>query len=133
MGGTIFLDEIGEIDKFTQVKILRVLQEKEFERVGGEKTLTVDVRILAATNRNLENETANGNFRQDLYYRLNVVNIAMPPLRERVEDIALLAAQFIKESAGRKRQGHTGHRAKSSDTASSLFLAGQYPGIPKHY
>ena len=98
-GGTIFLDEIGEIDKFTQVKILRVLQEKEFERVGGEKTLTVDVRILAATNRNLENETANGNFRQDLYYRLNVVNIAMPPLRERVEDIALLAAQFIKESA----------------------------------
>ncbi|MBR4121257.1 MAG: sigma-54-dependent Fis family transcriptional regulator, partial [Spirochaetales bacterium] len=82
-GGTIFLDEIGEIDPSTQIKLLRVLQEREFERVGGEKTIKTDVRVIAATNRNLEEEIAKGRFREDLYYRLNVVNLLVPPLRER--------------------------------------------------
>lgn len=96
-GGTLFLDEIGEIDKNTQVKLLRVLQEREFERVGGEKTIKVDVRVIAATNKNLKEEVEKGNFREDLYYRLSVVNITVPPLRERREDIDLLVSSFIKE------------------------------------
>jgi DNA-binding NtrC family response regulator len=95
--GTLFLDEIGEINQSIQIKILRVLQEKKFERVGGEDTIEVDVRIIAATNKNLKEEIQNGNFREDLFYRLNVVNIEIPPLRERKEDIPLLVAAFIKE------------------------------------
>ena len=95
--GTIFLDEIGEINQNIQIKILRVIQEKQFERVGGEETLEVDVRILAATNKDLRAEIEAGNFREDLFYRLNVVNIHVPPLRERKEDIPLLAASFLKE------------------------------------
>lgn len=95
--GTIFLDEIGEINAQVQIKILRVLQERKFERVGGEKTLSVDVRIISATNKNLKEEITNGNFREDLFYRLNVVNIDVPPLRERKEDIPLLATAFLKE------------------------------------
>lgn len=98
-GGTLMLDEIGEINQMIQVKLLRVLQEKKFERVGGTETLNVDVRIIAATNRNLEEEIKAGNFREDLYFRLNVVHIHVPPLRERKEDIPLLAASFIKEFA----------------------------------
>lgn len=96
-GGTIFLDEIGEIDAATQVKILRVLQEKSFERVGGTQTLNVDVRVVAATNRNLEEEVKKGNFREDLFYRLNVVHIEVPPLRERKDDIPLLMNSFLNE------------------------------------
>ena len=96
-GGTIFLDEIGEIDSATQVKILRVLQEREFERVGGTETIKVDVRIVAATNRDLLEEVKKGNFREDLYYRLNVVHIEVPPLRERKEDIPLLMSSFLEE------------------------------------
>jgi DNA-binding NtrC family response regulator len=95
--GTIFLDEIGEISAQVQIKILRVLQEKQFERVGGEKTLQVDVRVISATNRDLPYEIQNGNFREDLYYRLNVVNIEVPPLRDRKEDIPVLSAAFLKE------------------------------------
>jgi DNA-binding NtrC family response regulator len=95
--GTIFLDEIGEINQNIQIKILRVLQEKKFERVGGEETIEVNVRIVSATNKNLKAEIQNGNFREDLYYRLNVVNIEIPPLRERKEDLQLLIAAFIKE------------------------------------
>ncbi|HUV07715.1 MAG TPA: sigma-54 dependent transcriptional regulator [Spirochaetia bacterium] len=95
--GTLFLDEIGEINQNIQIKILRVLQEKKFERVGGEQTLEVDVRIITATNRNLKDEILKGNFREDLFYRLNVVNIEIPPLRERKEDIPLLISSFIKE------------------------------------
>ena len=96
-GGTIFLDEIGEIDSATQVQILRVLQEREFERVGGTETVKVDVRIVAATNRDLLDEVKKGNFREDLYYRLNVVHIEVPPLRERKEDIPLLMSSFLEE------------------------------------
>ena len=96
-GGTIFLDEIGEINPATQVKLLRVLQEKKFERIGGEKTISVDVRVVAATNRNLENEVKAGRFREDLFYRLNVVRIQIPSLRERKDDIPLLMHNFLRE------------------------------------
>ncbi|MCL2213579.1 MAG: sigma-54 dependent transcriptional regulator [Treponema sp.] len=98
-GGTLFLDEIGEIDQNIQIKLLRVLQEKKFERVGGEKTIDTDVRIITATNKDLKAEIEKGSFREDLYFRLNVVNIHVPPLRERKDDIPLLAAAFLKELA----------------------------------
>jgi DNA-binding NtrC family response regulator len=99
-GGTLFLDEIGDMSPNTQAKILRVLQEHEFERLGGTRTIKVDVRLIAATNRDLPAMVENGTFREDLYYRLNVVTIEMPPLRERKEDIAPLADFFIRRFAG---------------------------------
>ncbi len=98
-GGTLFLDEIGDLSAAVQVKLLRVLQEREFERVGGTKTLTVDIRLIAASNRDLEKEVALGRFRQDLYFRLNVVPLHLPPLRERPDDIPILAAHFATKSA----------------------------------
>ena len=98
-GGTLFLDEIGEIDPMVQVKILRVLGEKTFERVGGNQTLSADVRLIAATNRNLSAMVAEGKFREDLYFRLHVVPLEMPPLREHREDIPLLAGSFLREMA----------------------------------
>ncbi len=93
-GGTVFLDEIGELSSALQVKLLRVLQEREFERVGGTKSIKLDIRVITATNRNLEEAVSQGTFRQDLYYRLNVVSLEMPPLRNRPEDIPLLANYF---------------------------------------
>lgn len=98
-GGTIFLDEIGEMPLESQVKLLRVLQEKQFEPIGGSKTVKVDIRIVAATNRNLEKEVGEGRFRLDLFYRLNVYPINLPPLRNRREDIPLLAKHFLEKSA----------------------------------
>lgn len=95
--GTLFLDEIGEINQNLQIKILRVLQERQFERVGGEETLSTDVRVITATNKDLRQEIAAGRFREDLFYRLNVVNLTVPPLRDRKEDIPLLVASFIRE------------------------------------
>lgn len=95
--GTLFLDEIGDLDTVLQAKLLRVLQEGEFQRVGGTKTVHVDVRVLAATNKHLEEEVKEGNFRQDLYYRLNVVPIFLPPLRDRKEDIPYLVEHFLKK------------------------------------
>jgi len=96
-GGTIFLDEIGEIDPSTQVKLLRVMsEERAFERVGGNQTIRADVRLIAATNRNLEKMVAEGKFRDDLFFRLNVVHITMPPLRDRKEDIPMLVRKFIR-------------------------------------
>ena len=98
-GGTLFLDEIGEIDATTQVKLLRALSERTIERVGSNKSIEVDVRLLAATNRNLRELVAEGNFREDLFFRLNVVTITMPPLRDRTEDVVLLANSFLREFA----------------------------------
>jgi two-component system, NtrC family, response regulator HydG len=98
-GGTLFLDEIGEIPQSTQVKLLRFLQQKEFERVGGNKTISVDVRIVAATNRDLAEEVKKGTFREDLYYRLNVINLKMPPLRLRRSDVPVLIRHFIARYA----------------------------------
>ncbi len=98
-GGTLFLDEIGEISPATQVKLLRVLQEHEFERVGGNQSIKVDVRLIAATNRELSQMVKEGTFREDLYYRLNVINLRMPTLRERVDDIPALAAHFLTRYA----------------------------------
>jgi len=103
-GGTLFLDEIGELSAAVQVKLLRVLQERQFERVGGTKTLTVNIRLIAASNRDLENEVKVGRFRQDLFFRLNVVPLALPPLRDRPEDIPLLAAHFAMKSAEKHGQ-----------------------------
>jgi len=96
-GGTIFLDEIGDMSPDLQVKILRVLEEKEFEQVGGCKTISVDVRIIAATHRDLEEEVQKGNFREDLFYRLYVIPITLPPLRDRKSDVPLLISHFLKE------------------------------------
>lgn len=117
-GGTIFLDEIGEIDLTTQIKILRVLQERQFERVGGEKTITVDVRIVAATNKDLLKEIEKGTFREDLYYRLNVVHLDVPPLKNRKEDIPLLLTSFLEQI---NRENNTNVKGFSSDAKNALY------------
>jgi putative PEP-CTERM system response regulator len=122
--GSLFLDEIGEINQNVQIKILRVLQEKKFERVGGEETLEVDVRVIAATNRDLKAEIEKGNFREDLYYRLNVINIHIPPLRERKDDIPLLAAAFLKECGEENGKKFEGFDAK----ARTALYAYSWPG-----
>ena len=123
-GGTIFLDEIGEMDLSLQVKILRALQEKEFERVGGDKTMKADVRIVAATNRDLEAEVEAGRFREDLFYRLNVIPMHLPPLRERGQDILLLAEYFLTRFC---RQKNRPVLAFSPDTR-NLVLGYPWPG-----
>lgn len=123
-GGTIFLDEIGEIDASTQVKLLRVLQEREFERVGGEKPITVDVRIVCATNKDLLKEIEKGNFREDLYYRLNVVHLDVPPLRERKDDIPLLMTSFLSQfnqENGKSLEGF-------SSASKKALLSYEWPG-----
>ena len=123
-GGTLFLDEIGDMSANTQAKILRVLQEHEFERLGGTRTLKVDVRLITATNRDLTAMVESGAFRQDLYYRLNVVTIEMPPLRERKEDVAALAGFFIKRFSGELKKKIT---ALEPD-ALKLLMRYHWPG-----
>lgn len=111
--GTLFLDEIGEIDQNVQIKLLRVLQERKFERVGGEETIEVDIRVVAATNKDLKLEIAKGKFREDLYYRLNVVSISVPPLRERKDDLHILINAFLKQICAENNKKITGIDAKA--------------------
>ncbi|HVH07972.1 MAG TPA: sigma-54 dependent transcriptional regulator [Myxococcota bacterium] len=123
-GGTIFLDEIGDMAPETQAKVLRVLQERSFERVGGTKPLAVDVRVVAATHRDLERDVKEGRFREDLYYRLQVVEIELPPLRERPEDVPALAMRFLEQLA--ERHGRPGRRLAPS--ALAALSAHAWPG-----
>lgn len=123
-GGTLFLDEIGDMSPSTQAKILRVLQEHEFERLGGTRTLRVDVRLIAATNRDLPAMVQSGHFREDLYYRLNVVSIEMPPLRERKDDIVPLAHSFIRKYSGELKKKIEG----LEPDAQKLLLRYNWPG-----
>jgi two-component system response regulator HydG len=123
-GGTLFLDEIGEISPSTQVKLLRVLQEREFERVGSNQTLHVDVRVIAATNRDLKRMAEEGRFREDLYYRLNVINIHLPPLRKRSADIAALALHFLRRYAAENAK----EVDQFSDEALSQLVNYHWPG-----
>lgn len=123
-GGTVFLDEVAELSKYMQVKLLRFLQEGTFERVGGEKTQKVNVRIISATNRDLKQEIANGNFREDLYYRLNVVPVMLPPLRQRKTDVPLLVEHFLKQASER----YGSPLKKMSDSAISLMMDYSWPG-----
>src|SRR5881628_3356518 len=123
-GGTLFLDEIGDMSANTQAKILRVLQEHEFERLGGTRTLRVDVRLIAATNRDLSSMVETGAFREDLYYRLNVVTIEMPPLRERKDDIVPLANTFIRKFAGELKKKTEG----IEPDAQKLLMRYNWPG-----
>src|SRR5579864_9535717 len=123
-GGTLFLDEVGDMSLKTQSKVLRTLDEQRFTPVGGDEAISADVRVIAATNKNLEEEIGRGNFREDLFYRLNVVPFVVPPLRERVEDIPLLAEHFLREFAlsyGRKP------KQLSPETMSAL-TAYSWPG-----
>ena len=121
--GTLFLDEIGDMPKSVQVKLLRVLQEGTFERVGGERTLSADVRLISAANRDLKREVGNGNFREDLYYRVNVVPVFLPPLKERKQDISLLTEHFLK-TAGDEGQKNGG----ISKDALAIMIDYVWPG-----
>ncbi|MFP4212981.1 MAG: sigma-54-dependent transcriptional regulator [Desulfohalobiaceae bacterium] len=122
--GTLFLDEIGELSQDLQIKLLRVLQEHNFERVGGERQVHVDIRLLTATNKDLSQEVEQGHFREDLYYRLNVVNIHLPPLRERPEDIPLLAAHFLQKASQENQKQVSGF----SPEALQALSAYSWPG-----
>ncbi|MCZ6805549.1 MAG: sigma-54 dependent transcriptional regulator [Deltaproteobacteria bacterium] len=123
-GGTLFLDEIAEIPVSMQVKLLRAIQEQQFERVGGIKTITIDSRLVAATNRDLKEEIADGNFREDLYYRLNVVHVHLPPLRERPSDIPLLIDHFVRQFNQKLDRSVTGF----DDDALGRLLRYSWPG-----
>ena len=123
-GGTLFLDEIGEISALTQVKLLRVLQERRFERVGGNEVVNVDVRVVAATNKDLAVEVREGRFREDLYYRLNVVHVEMPPLRLRGNDVLMLAEHFLRKFARENQKRIDGF----TDAARAKIAAHRWPG-----
>ena len=123
-GGTIFLDEVGDMSLKTQAKVLRVLQEQTFERVGGTETLSVDVRVIAASNKSLEEEIRKGNFREDLFYRLNVIPFEVPALRDRKEDIPLLASHFLR----RFSQEYGKREKRLSPSAMTLLVQNAWPG-----
>lgn len=123
-GGTLFLDEIGELEPLTQVKLLRVLQEQEFERVGGVETVRVNVRLVTATNKDLEQAMSEGTFREDLYYRFNVFTIFVPPLRERKPDILLLADHFLEKYATEHRK----NIRRISTPAIDMLMSYHWPG-----
>jgi two-component system response regulator HydG len=123
-GGTLFLDEIGETSPAMQAKLLRVLQQREIQRVGGDKVIQVDVRIVAATNRDLQSDVARGQFREDLFYRLNVMSLKIPPLRDRLDDIPLLAYHFLEKYARKNRKPSKGF----SPLAMDMLIKYDWPG-----
>lgn len=123
-GGTLFLDEIGELDPMIQVKLLRVLEERSFERVGGQKTVEVDVRLIAATNKDLKKQVTGGKFRDDLFYRLSVVTIGLPPLRERRDDIPLLVTAFLRQCSEDNGKNVT----ELTPDAMNVLMAYDWPG-----
>jgi transcriptional regulator with GAF, ATPase, and Fis domain len=123
-GGTLFLDEIGDVSATVQIKLLRFLEQHEFERVGGNKTYKVDVRVVTATHRDLEKSIAEGAFREDLYYRLNVIEVHIPPLRERGKDIAVLAHHFVRKYA----ESNSKDVRRISDEALGMLLIHPWPG-----
>jgi two-component system response regulator AtoC len=123
-GGTLFLDEISEIELSAQVKLLRVLEERQFERVGGDETVEVDIRLIAATNRNLKKRVEEGKFREDLFFRLDVVDITLPPLRERSEDIPILCDSFVREFAEKNQK----HLEGITPDAVQVLAAHPWPG-----
>ena len=123
-GGTLFLDELGEMSQSVQVKLLRVLQERAFERVGGTATIQVDVRLVAATNRDLTREVQEGRFREDLFYRLNVVPVELPPLRDRGGDVVILARHFLARLARK----HGRHALGLAANAEPTLLGYEWPG-----
>ncbi|HSD59260.1 MAG TPA: sigma 54-interacting transcriptional regulator, partial [Burkholderiales bacterium] len=122
--GTVFLDEVGELSPYLQAKLLRFLNDGSFRRVGGDRELKVNVRIISATHRNLERMVAAGSFREDLYYRLNVLNLAVPPLRERGEDILLLTRHFVERAGAQARK----RACRLTAAARAALLANPWPG-----
>ena len=130
--GTIFLDEVGDMSQKTQAKVLRVLQEQEVERLGSARTIKVDVRVIAATNKDLEEAIERGEFREDLYFRLNVIPIVVPPLRERREDIPRLVQHFAKRTTRRAQPQTETVRAVGDGRAAALPLARQHPRAAQH-
>ncbi|HYJ90217.1 MAG TPA: sigma-54 dependent transcriptional regulator, partial [Pyrinomonadaceae bacterium] len=123
-GGTLFLDEIGDLPQQTQIKLLRVIQEREFERLGGTETVKTNIRLITATNKNLEQAIADGQFREDLYYRLNVFTIYLPPLRERRADILLLAEHFLEKY----EREHGKNIRRISTPAIDMLMSYHFPG-----
>ena len=131
-GGTLFLDEIGELSPAVQVKLLRFLQEREISRLGSNTSISVDVRIISATNRDLETQVKEGAFREDLFYRLKVVTMSLPPLRERKEDLPALIDHFMDKFIKGKREAHSGHYGGSARFAAEIRLSGQCAGTGQH-
>ncbi len=132
-GGTLFLDEIGELSPQVQVKLLRFLQEHEFQRLGGNQTLHTDVRVISATNRDLEQRVKEGAFREDLFYRLNVVMMSIPPLRERKEDIPALIDHFLKRYAEENGKEIAGSQQRGAGRPAQVRLPRERPGIGEHH
>ena len=132
-GGTLFLDEIADMPLTTQAKILRVLTDQSYHRVGGQRPVKVDVRVLSATSRNLSDEISAGRFREDLYYRLNVVPVRLPPLRERREDIPELVSHFLARFAAERRMAPPSHLRRGDGRAPGPRLAGQRPPAAQHH
>ena len=126
-GGTIFLDEIGELPPHVQVKLLRVLQERVIQRLGSEEPMHVNVRVMAATNRDLHEEIKSGSFRRDLYYRLSVVTLDIPPLRQHPEDISKLAERYLADFRLTSQQPHFVFFRRSDAGVGALPMAGQHP------